>query len=295
MENNNENGSPDTNGADTAVNENLQSEFDDLTTVNDKEVSDEKGQEGDERQVKEEVKEEVKRQEKPVLKEKPAVIAKEEKVVEPVSKSDYDALAAKFAALEKSIAKPAEPEKPLLTKEELESNVIPVEQMLLNQFEQKDMHDMLSGDIDRAKPVLQKFAKGIIDVIYFDLEQKANQQKKFQDYANKIHETFYTDNKDLVGHERIVKYVYDDMCKLNPGIMPHELMKDVAIQTRQLITSLKGKNADIVVEKKQPIQRIVTTRGGEGADVRPQVSSTPQLTEQEKEMFELIEDHKKLQ
>lgn len=286
------------NGSDTAVNENLEAEFNDLTTVKDEGEVDEKGEEN------KEVQENKQEQEKPVLKDEKTKapvqkdVAKEDAnkkaviAAETVSKADHEALVAKFNALEKSIAKPTEPAKPLLTEEDLKSNAIPVEDMLLNQFEQRDMIEMLSGDVDRAKPILKKFAKGIMECIYYDLNQKAQQQNKVQKYADEVYNSFYTDNKDLVGQEKIVKYVYDDMCKLNPNAMPHTLMPEVAIQTRELIAKLKGANAETVINKKPPVQRVEVIKGGEGADVRPVVSSTPQLTEQEKEMFELIEPHK---
>lgn len=154
------------------------------------------------------------------------------------------------------------------------------------QIDQNDLIDFLSGDPARALPVLKKFIAGAVDISNRTMSDSFAKQRRATEYQETIQAHFYGKYQDLRKYPQIVKVAGDEVeaALRSRGInkMPHEVLDIVAERAIQIINTVRGTNG---TQQKQN-----GSRQGSAAATRVAASVPDQLTDQQKEMFDLMQE-----
>lgn len=158
---------------------------------------------------------------------------------------------------------------------------------------QEELLGLLSGEPERAVPVIKKFIATAIVLAQHDTMQKQQIQERQFNYITGVQKAFYEKYEDL-SEERfrpLVKFAGDQVHQeyMSKGITkyPHELIDDIGKRAMHLKEQLVANgiaNGDSVVTKpKQVIKQ------GEVGGTKVTPPPKEQLTTDQKEMFDLLE------
>lgn len=147
-----------------------------------------------------------------------------------------------------------------------------------------ELFDLLSGDPERTTPVLRRFAAGIIALSQQHIQQQQMQQERIGQYNTKCYEAFWEKYKaDLDGYQPLVKYTGDLIQQeyAQKGIQkyPHEVIDEIGTRAIAL------KKQMIAGKQEQPKP---TIRQGESGDLKTSPPPTQKLSEQQKDMLDLL-------
>lgn len=96
---------------------------------------------------------------------------------------------------------------------------------------------------DPAK-VFKSFGQRLYKKATDDVSGSTANATKVREYADSIRNQFYTENKDLAGHEIIVGGISALIQAENPRTPPHMLLGKVAERAREYIKKIKGDGGD---------------------------------------------------
>lgn len=148
------------------------------------------------------------------------------------------------------------------------------------QVTQDDVLGFLSGDPDKARPVIHKFANSIIYLANAAIQQRQLEEQKYITYAAQTKSIFDQKYPEAAKYPKIVKAIGDEI-ELNyrqRGVnkYPHEMIDEIGEAVTTYIREIKG------------VQENKTRRQGEPPIIRPVKKDEPKLSEQQEEMFDLL-------
>jgi hypothetical protein len=155
---------------------------------------------------------------------------------------------------------------------------------------QEDLLGFLSGEPERAIPVVKKFIATAMVLTHQHMYQEAVKQERTVRYFNGIQEVFYSKDKfeDLNDYRPIVKYAGDQIqqeyAARGQFKMPHELMDEIGKRARELKDQMLGKVNGTVAKPRTII------RQGEVGDTKVTPPTKEKfINDQQKEMMDLLE------
>lgn len=153
---------------------------------------------------------------------------------------------------------------------------------------QEELIGLLSGEPERAIPIIKKFVATAIVLGQQHQMQQQRQQQLTERYFNGIQEAFYSKEKyaDLNDYRPLVKFAGDQIQQeyAARGIfkMPHQCIDDIGKRARELKAKMLG-GTNNTPNKVIPKQ-------GEVGDIKNSPPPKQNLSDQQKEMFDLLED-----
>lgn len=153
---------------------------------------------------------------------------------------------------------------------------------------QEELIGLLSGEPERAIPIIKKFVATAVVLSQQHQQQQQRQQQLTERYFNGIQEAFYSKEKfaDLNDYRPIVKFAGDQVQQeyAARGIfkMPHQCIDEIGKRARELKAKMLG-GTNNTPNKVIPKQ-------GEVGDLRNAPPAKVNLSDQQKEMFDLLED-----
>lgn len=156
-------------------------------------------------------------------------------------------------------------------------------------IDQQDLIDFLSGDVDRAVPVFRKFLRSAVELSHRNMMQEQARINAVTSYQNTIQGRFYELFPDLSEFRDIVfiagNQVQNEITQRGEKILPHETLELVGKRARDIIGKIRGGNTTTTDNK-------VVRGSRQGAVVANRVvaNNREKLTDEQKEMYELLED-----
>ena len=153
---------------------------------------------------------------------------------------------------------------------------------------QEELIGLLSGEPERAIPIIKKFVATAVVISQQHAQQQQRQQQLTERYFNGIQEAFYSKEKyaDLSDYRPLVKFAGDQVQQeyAAKGIfkMPHQCIDEIGKRARELKTKMLGGT--------NGTPNKVIPRQGEVGDLRNAPPPKQNLSDQQKEMFDLLED-----
>lgn len=154
------------------------------------------------------------------------------------------------------------------------------------QVTENDLIEFLSGDPSRALPILKKFIAGAVEISNRTISESMVKQQRANQYQQTIQGHFYSKYQELKQYPQIVKVAGDEVEQAlrSRGInkMPHELLDVVAKRAIQILDSIRGTNGTP--------QKSTGSRQGTAVTTKVATSTPDKLTDQQKEMFDLLNE-----
>lgn len=155
-------------------------------------------------------------------------------------------------------------------------------------FTDEEYLGLLSGEREKALPVVKKFIATAIALTAHHMQAQQAQQEQVTRYIGGVQQAFYAEDKykDLENFRPLVKFAGDQIQQEDRanGItrMPHELIDDIGKRARELKNQMLGNNGTTIAPKK-------VIKQGEVPDIKTAPTPKEKQTEQEKQMFDLLE------
>jgi hypothetical protein len=146
------------------------------------------------------------------------------------------------------------------------------------QVEETDVVDFLSGDMARSIPATKKLIKYMHDFTVASVFSIMDHVEEVKVYARDTKKAFYDKYPDLKEYPEIVKVIGDKINQENPNKRPDELLEAIGEACGNYITKIKG-----------VVKPAIISKGGEGPAAKITPAPSPKLTDQQKEMADLIE------
>ena len=96
------------------------------------------------------------------------------------------------------------------------------------------------------------FAKQIVDQATSTVLRQVSTQIEYQRQLSEVRERFYKSNPDLVGKERLVGLVAQDVAREMPSAQLDTVLEEVAKRTRQFLRSLVDQQKSVVATTMSP-------------------------------------------
>lgn len=167
------------------------------------------------------------------------------------------------------------------------------------QISKDELYEFLSGEPERAAPVVRRFLQTATMLAQHNMRVQQQQEQQAYRYVGAVQHALYDKYKDLEQYRPIVKLAGDQVEQeyKSRGInkYPHELIDDIGKRARQILIQIRGNaapaNGAQQAQSNQPTnQPRRIPRQGETGGTRPVTPPKEKLSEQEKQMYDLLED-----
>lgn len=178
---------------------------------------------------------------------------------------------------------PVQPQQTPVQPQQAQPNILDAVQITEN-----DLTDLLSGAPERAVPIIKKFIATAMYLSTQNFMQTQQMHERVQRYNDSCVNAFYEQYDDLQNYRPIVKFAGDQIQQeyMQRGIQkyPHQLIKEIGDRARDIRDKMLSGSSSPT--KSQP----KVTRQGEVSGTKPAPTPKGQLTEQQNDMFDLLND-----